>query len=93
MVGVARVELHLPACQSLKEKRSIVKSIIARLRNKFNVSVAETAYLEQWQRTELVIAAVANEISFLERELAQAVRLVEMVPNVELIGHITEYYE
>ncbi|UFJ42169.1 DUF503 domain-containing protein [Brevibacillus humidisoli] len=93
MVGVARVELHLPACQSLKEKRSIVKSVIARLRNKFNVSVAEVAYLEQWQRTELVIAAVANEISFLQRELTQVIQMVEMVPNAELIDHVTEYYE
>jgi uncharacterized protein YlxP (DUF503 family) len=93
MVGVARVELHLPACQSLKEKRSIVKSLIARLRNKFNVSVAEVAYLEQWQRTELVIAAVANEHAFLQRELAQVIQMVEAVPRAELIRHVTEYYE
>ncbi|WP_126426460.1 DUF503 domain-containing protein [Brevibacillus marinus] len=93
MVGVARVELHLPACQSLKEKRSIVKSLIARLRNKFNVSVAEVAYLEQWQRTELVIAAVANEHAFLQRELAQVIQMVETVPRAELIRHVTEYYE
>ncbi len=93
MVGVARVELFLPSCQNLKEKRAIVKSIIGRLRSKFNVSVAEMSYLEQWQRTELVIAAVANEMSFLQKELDAAVRLVEHSAGAELIHADTEYYE
>lgn len=93
MVGAARVELFLPACQSLKDKRAIVKSILGQLRHKFNVSAAEVAHLEQWQRTELVIAAVANQISFLEKELNAVVRLVEMTPGVELIRADTEYYE
>lgn len=93
MVGAARVELFLPACHSLKEKRAIVKSIIGQLRSKFNVSAAEVAYLEQWQRTELVIAAVANEMSFLQKELNAVVRLVEITPGVELIRADTEYYD
>lgn len=93
MVGVARVELFLPSCQNLKEKRAIVKSLIGRLRHKFNVSVAEMSYLEQWQRTELVIAAVANEMSFLQKELDAAVRLVENAGDVELIQTDTEYYQ
>lgn len=93
MIGIIRLELFLPGSQNLKEKRAIVKSIISRLRSKFNMSVAEVAYLEQWQRTELVIAAVANEMSFLQKELLSAIRLVEMTPGVELIRSDTEYYE
>jgi len=92
MVGVARVELYLPSCQNLKEKRAIVKSIIGRLRSKFNVSAAETDFLEQWQRTELVIAAVANEMSFLQKELEAVIRLVENTGGAELIHVDTEYY-
>ncbi|MGC5324074.1 DUF503 domain-containing protein [Brevibacillus sp. SYSU BS000544] len=93
MIGVIHIELFLPAPENLKEKRAIVKSIISRLRNKFNVSVAEMNYLDQWQRTELVVAAVANEMSFLQKELSSVVRLVEMTPGVELIRADTEYYE
>lgn len=93
MIGVIHIELFLPAPQNLKEKRAIVKSIVSRLRNKFNVSVAEMNYLDQWQRTELVVAAVANEMSFLQKELSSVVRLVEMTPDVELIRADTEYYE
>ncbi|MGD8191060.1 DUF503 domain-containing protein [Brevibacillus ginsengisoli] len=93
MIGVIHIELFLPASQNLKEKRAIVKSILSRLRQKFNVSAAEMSYHEQWQRTELVIAAVANEKPFLDKELMSAVRLVEMTPGVELIRSDTEYYE
>jgi uncharacterized protein YlxP (DUF503 family) len=93
MVGVVRLELHIAHSQSLKEKRAVVKSIIRQLRNKFNVSAAETAFLEQWQRTELVIAAVANEMAFLQKELNAVVRMVEVAPGVELIAVDTKYYD
>ncbi len=93
MVGVLRVELFLPECHSLKEKRSIVKSLIRQLRNKFNVSVAEMAYQEQWQRTELEIAAVANELHFIQKELQAVIRMVEITPDAELITTVTEYYD
>jgi uncharacterized protein YlxP (DUF503 family) len=93
MVAGARIELFLPACHNLKEKRAIVKSLIGKLRSKFNLSVAEVAYQEQWQRTVIGIAAVANEVSFLQKELQAAIRLVENHPGVELIHVETEYYE
>ncbi|RNB77387.1 DUF503 domain-containing protein [Brevibacillus panacihumi] len=93
MVAGTRIELFLPACQNLKEKRAIVKSVIGKLRSRFNLSVAEVAYQEQWQRTVLGIAAVANEVSFLQQEIQAAIRLVEIHPGVELIAADTEYYE
>lgn len=92
MFAGARIELFLPACQNLKEKRAIVKSLIGKLRSRFNLSVAEVAFQEQWQRTEIGIAAVANEVSFLQQEMQAAIRLVENHPGVELIHADTEYY-
>lgn len=93
MVAGVQIELFLPASQNLKEKRAIVKSLIGKLRSRFNVSAAEVAYLEQWQRTVLGIAAVANEISFLQQEMQAVIRFVEKHPEVELIRVDTEYYE
>lgn len=93
MVAGARIELFLPACRNLKEKRAIVKSLIGKLRSRWNLSVAEVAYQEQWQRTVVGIAAVANEVSFLQQEIQAAIRLVENHPGVELIHAETEYYE
>ncbi|MFS0553095.1 DUF503 domain-containing protein [Brevibacillus sp. 179-C9.3 HS] len=93
MIAGVQIELFLPASQNLKEKRAIVKSLIGKLRSRFNVSAAEVAYLEQWQRTVLGIAAVANEMSFLQQEMQTVVRFVENHPDVELIRVDTEYYD
>src|SRR5258706_348115 len=54
-------ELHLPACQSLKDKRTIVKSLKDRMHNRFNVSVAETGHQDLWQRAELTAAVVSTD--------------------------------
>jgi uncharacterized protein YlxP (DUF503 family) len=93
MIAGVQIELFLPACQNLKEKRAIVKSLIGKLRSRFNVSAAEVAYQEQWQRTVVGIAAVANEVSFLQQEIQAVMRLVENHPGVELIHGVTEYYD
>lgn len=61
VVGVVSFELSLPGCRSLKAKRSVVKSIRERIRNRFNASVAETAYQDVWTRAELTVAVVATD--------------------------------
>jgi hypothetical protein len=61
VIGVRSWELHIPGAHSLKEKRSVLKSVKDRLHNQFNVSVAETAHHDVWQRAELTIALVATD--------------------------------
>lgn len=56
VIGVCTLELNIPTAASLKDKRQIVKSVIARLRNEFNIAVAEVDRLDSWQTA--VIAAV-----------------------------------
>lgn len=55
-IGVLTLEIHVEESHSLKEKRHVVKSLKDRLRERFNVSVAEIDYLDSWQSS--VIAAV-----------------------------------
>ena len=55
VVGVMTWELHLEGCRSLKEKRHVLKSLKDRLHNRFNVSAAETAHHDLWQRAELTV--------------------------------------
>ena len=59
-VALASLTLRLPENGSLKGKRQVVKSIQQRLRNRFNVSVAEVAHNEAWQLAGIAICAVAN---------------------------------
>ena len=64
VVGVLSLELSLPGCSSLKEKRSVIRSIKDRLRHRYNVSVAETAYQDVKTRAELTVALVATDGRF-----------------------------
>jgi uncharacterized protein YlxP (DUF503 family) len=72
-VGIVRIELHLPACTSLKEKRSLVQGLKERIRHRTQAAVAEVDHQDLWQRTALGVALVSGESSHLDR-LVQAVR-------------------
>ena len=76
-IGVLKVSLFLSEPQSLKDKRRIIKSLIERLKNKFNLSVAETGYLDSWNNSELGIVCISNEASHSDRMLASAINFIE----------------
>ena len=61
VIGVRSWELHILGAHSLKEKRSVLKSMKDRLHNQFDVSVAETAHHDAWQRAELTVCLVATD--------------------------------
>ena len=69
VIASAVWDLNLPGCSSLKEKRSILRSLKDRLRNKFNVSVAETAFQDVHKRAQLTIALVASDGRYAESVL------------------------
>lgn len=70
-------ELSLPGCSSLKEKRSVIRSLRDRLRVKFNVSVAETGLQDVHTRAQLTIALVTTDGRLAESILDKADRFVE----------------
>jgi hypothetical protein len=59
-VGVVRVELHIPASTSLKDKRSVVRSLKDRIRERASAAVAEVDHQDLWQRAALGVAVVAS---------------------------------
>lgn len=69
-------ELEIFGCQSLKEKRSVVKSVKDRLHDRFNISVAETGHQDVWQHAELTACVVAGERKIAESVLQSADALV-----------------
>ena len=68
-VGVLRLTLHLPDPGSLKSKRHLVRSALDRVRARFNVSIAEVAENDLWQRSVLGVAAVGNDHAFVNEAL------------------------
>ncbi|SDG99266.1 hypothetical protein SAMN05192534_101253 [Alteribacillus persepolensis] len=83
MIGAAHCECYIYQAQSLKEKRAVLKSITARLKQKLNVSVAEMDYQNLWQRTAISIVAVNHERTMVEKELHTALDMIDSMPEIE----------
>ncbi|MBN2415857.1 DUF503 domain-containing protein [bacterium] len=84
IVGTMLLDLFLPGASSLKEKRMILKSYKAKIRNQFNVSVAEVGFHDKWQRSTIGIAVVANERRFIDEVLSSVSRFIERDGRVEI---------
>lgn len=91
VIGVRSFELHLPAAHSLKDKRSIVKSLKDRLHNEFNVSVAETAHFDVWQTAELTVCLVTGERRHAASVLEAVDRFVEGNPFCRIVDSATSF--
>jgi uncharacterized protein YlxP (DUF503 family) len=92
VVGAARVELHVHGSQSLKEKRGVVRSITQRVRNRFNVSVAEVGGQDTWQIAVLGLAVAANEALAARRRLEQAIDFIAELHLAEVIDQEVEIW-
>lgn len=92
IVGLLTIELHLPHSQSLKAKRTVVKSVKDRLRNRFNLAVAETGYQDLWQRSILSAVTVSSNRPTLESALEAVTRDLERHYSSELVGTTMELF-
>lgn len=91
VIGILRLDLRFPEAQSLKEKRWQIKSLTARIRNKFNVSVAEIDGQDFWQRGTLAVAHVGNDRRHSNELLDQVRNLVDSVKQLELVNSRLEF--
>ena len=83
-IGSLTVTLYLHAAESLKDKRSVIKSLIETTRHKFNVSIAEVGDLDKWRRATIGIVCVSNDVQYLNRVLDKVVETLESNPAVEV---------
>ncbi len=90
VIGICRIEMFFPNLQSLKDKRRVLKSILAKLRQKYNVSIAEIDDHEKWQKTTLAAACVSNDSGFVNRILDRIVKELENEKEGYLIGYKVE---
>lgn len=84
-IGLCTIELFIADSQSLKDKRQVLSSLKERLRQKFNLSVAEVEAQELWQKAVLAMACVANDGRHVNQVMDQALNLVRSHPVVEIV--------
>lgn len=83
--------MFLPDSQSLKAKRQIARSVVARIRNQFNVTVAEADDNDLWQRLTLGVCCLSNDTKHANEILSNVVAFVEMSrDDLELLDYETE---
>jgi uncharacterized protein YlxP (DUF503 family) len=76
-LGIARVALHLAENSSLKGKRMVVKSVAQRVRNRFNVAVAEIDTQDAWQTATLGIVCLSNDARHSNEMLSKVIDFIE----------------
>jgi uncharacterized protein len=91
VIGVRSFELHLPGAHSLKDKRSVLKSLKDRLHNEFNVSVAETGRHDAWQTAEITVCVVSVEQRHAASVLESIDHFVERNPLCRIVDTATSF--
>lgn len=90
LVGSCQIELIIYESNSLKEKRHVIKSIIERIKSRFNVSAAEVDHHELWNRSVIGVAVVSNSKALCESALLKVVDFIDNDERVEIINHFME---
>jgi hypothetical protein len=90
-LGCCWIEIHVPSAGSLKDKRRVVKSILDRLRSRFNVSASEMEEQDLWQRAVLAVACVSSSPSLISQTFEKVRRCVENQGDCYLIRFETEF--
>jgi uncharacterized protein len=86
-------DLHVPESRSLKVKRAAIRPIVDGLRHRYKVSVAEVDHQDQWQRSAIGVAVVAESDGHLREILESVERFVDRAAAVELLEVETTYME
>ncbi|MRX70635.1 DUF503 family protein [Bacillus lacus] len=83
MIGYVEFECMIYNAHSLKEKRAVLQRVLSRLKQKYNISVAEIDHQDVWQRTKIGIAAVTSSRASTEKELQRALAFLDSFPELE----------
>jgi uncharacterized protein YlxP (DUF503 family) len=92
IVGVCSIDLRIPGIDNLKGKRSVVRKIKDRVKNTFNVSIAEVADLDKLQRAGLGVAIVSNDSNYVHSTLSKVVSFIDHMYVAEIIDYQIEVW-
>ena len=91
VVGVLQIEVHVPSARSLKDKRSVLKSLKDQLRGRFNIAIAEVDGHDKWQRATIGISALGADRAYVSGLLREVTEWIRAIRLVELIRIDEEY--
>ena len=77
VIGTGIIEICIQESRSLKEKRGVLRSILRRTQNEFNISIAEVGELDNWKRGRIGFALVGNDASYINSKVDKVLRFIE----------------
>lgn len=91
MIGFVELEFRIYHANSLKEKRAVLQRVLTRVKQKFNVSIAETGFQDVWNMTKISLVTVASSRIAAEREINHVLKFLESFPEWECIHTNVEW--
>ena len=91
MIVYMECEFIIPTAHSLKEKRAVLKSMLTRSKQKFNVSAAEVDHQNVWQRTCIAFVTISSSKDIADKEMEQVLQYLESNPDWECLKIHKEY--
>ena len=92
MIGLLEIDLFAEEFHSLKDKRRLLSSLKERLKNKFNIAVAESDYQDLWQKAQLSVVAIGPNRTFLETTFQQIEEFIDLNYAVQISRLKVQYY-
>lgn len=92
VVGTLRIELYLHDNHSLKGKRKVVRSMVDKVKHRFNVAIAEIGSNDKWQKIELGVSTVGNDRRHIDASLSTVLSFLESLYLAEIVDSQIEIF-
>lgn len=86
IIGICTCEIFIFNANSLKSKRSVVKSIIEKSKNRFNISIAEVGDNDKWQKSIIAFSTISNEQKVVEENMDKVINFFDSYSEIEIIS-------
>ena len=86
IIGICTCEIYIFNANSLKSKRSVVKSIIEKSKNRFNISIAEVWENDKWQKSIIAFSTISNDQRLVEETIEKVINFFDSYSEIEIIN-------
>lgn len=92
IVGCCEIELYIYESYSLKDKRMVIKSIIERMKHRYNISISEVGDNDIWNKSYLAFCTVSNNLVHVDKIIQECLDFLQLDDRIEILNSVTNYY-
>ena len=92
IVGCCEIELYIYESYSLKDKRMVIKSIIEKMKRRYNISISEVGDNDIWNKSSIAFCTVSNGMTNVNKIIQEGIDFLELDDRIEIINTVINYY-